>query len=108
VVNSLSQENDFDSVAFYGGEPTIRKDFFKMVDTARNQGYKRIKVVTNARTLADIPTAIKIVEAGCYFFDIKVHHHRPDIHDYVTQVQGSFKEAIQGLINLRRINTLHQ
>ena len=86
VMNSLSQESTPDSVAFYGGEPTLREDFFKMVNAARNQGYKRIKVSTNARTLADISTAIKIVEAGCYFFDIKVHHHRPDTHDYVSQV----------------------
>ena len=108
VLNFLSRESNFDSVAFYGGEPTIRKDFFTMVDAARNQGYKRIKVVTNARAFADVPTAIKVVEAGCYFFEIKIHHHRPDIHDYVTQIQGSFKEAVQGLVNLRRINTIHQ
>jgi hypothetical protein len=108
VVNSLSRDSGGDSIAFYGGEPTLRKDFFTMVDAARNQGYKRIKVVTNARTLADVPTAIKTVEAGCYFFEIKVHHHRPDIHDYVTQTPGSLKETVQGLANLRRINTLHQ
>jgi len=108
VVNSLPQNSNLDSVEFYGGEPTIRKDFFNIVGAARNQGYKRIKVVTNARALADVPTAIKMVETGCYFFEIKVHHHRPDIHDYVTQAQGSFKEAVQGLVNLRRINTIHQ
>jgi len=108
LVSSLSRDRDGDSLEFHGGEPTIRKDFFSMVDAARNQGYKRIKVVTNARTLADVPTAIKTVEAGCYFFEIKVHHHRPDIHDYVTQTPGSLKETVQGLVNLRRINTLHQ
>ena len=108
VLHSLSQESKVDSVAFYGGEPTLREDFFKIVDAARNQGYKRIKVATNARKLADISTAIKVVEAGCYFFDIKFHHHRPDIHDYVSQVQGSFQETVQGLVNLRRINSLHQ
>ena len=108
VLNSLSRESTVKSVLFYGGEPTLREDFFTLVDAARNQGYKRIKVATNARKLADIKTAIKMVEAGCYFFDVKVHHHRPDIHDYVSQVQGSLQEAVQGLVNLRRINTIHQ
>ena len=108
VVNSLSQNSNLESVEFYGGEPTTRKDFLNLVDTARHQGYKRIKVVTNARTLADFPTAIKTVETGCYFFEIKVHHYRPDIHDNVTQAKGSFKDAVQGLVNLRSINTLHQ
>jgi MoaA/NifB/PqqE/SkfB family radical SAM enzyme len=78
------------------------------VDAARNQGYKRIKVTTNARALADFPAAIKMVETGCYFFEIKIPHYRPDIHDNVTQAKGSFKEAVQGLVNLRSINTLHQ
>ena len=108
VGESLVQNDAFDSIELYGGEPTTRDDFFNILDTARNRGYRRIKLVTNARTCADINTAVRMLESGCYLYEVKVHHFRADIHDYVTQVRGSLQETVQGLANLRRINTLNQ
>ena len=104
---SLHHTDPIDSIELYGGEPMIRTDFFNILDTARSRGYKRIKLITNARACADINTAVKIVEFGCYHYEIKIHHHRADVHDFVTQVRGSLLETMQGLTNLRRINTLH-
>ena len=103
----LAQKDSPDSIELYGGEPTTRNDFFSLLDTARNRGYRRIKLVTNARTCADINTAVRIIESGCHLFEIKIHHFRPDVHDYITQVTGSLQETVQGLANLRRINTFH-
>ena len=104
---SLLHNDPSDSIELYGGEPTIRKDFFNILDTARNCGYRRIKLVTNARACADVNSAVRIIELGCYLFEVKIHHFRADIHDYVTQVRGSLQETVQGISNLRRINTLH-
>ena len=107
VAESLVQNDSIDSIELYGGEPTTRNDFFTILDTARHRGYRRIKLVTNARTCADINTAVRMIESGCYLYEVKINHFRPDIHDYVTQVTGSFQETVQGLANLRRINTIH-
>jgi MoaA/NifB/PqqE/SkfB family radical SAM enzyme len=104
---SLLDNDPTDSIELYGGEPTLRKDFFNILDTAGNCGYRRIKVVTNARTCADINTSLRIIELGCYHFEVKIHHFRADIHDFVTQVRGSLQETVQGVSNLRRIKTLH-
>ncbi len=104
---SLHYNDPIDSIELYGGEPVIRNDFFNILDTARNHGYKRIKLVTNARACSDLNTAAKIVEFGCYHYEIKIHHFRADVHDFVTQVRGSLQETVQGLTNLRRINILH-
>ena len=104
---SLLHNDPIDSIELYGGEPLIRKDFFNILDTARSRGYKRIKLVTNARSCADINTAVKSVEFGCYHYEVKIHHFKADVHDFVTQVGGSLQETVQGLTNLRRINTLH-
>jgi MoaA/NifB/PqqE/SkfB family radical SAM enzyme len=106
VTGSLVQNDSLDSIELYGGEPATRSDFFILLDTARNRGYRRIKLVTNARTCADINTAVRMIESGCHIYEIKIHHFRPDIHDYITQVRGSLQETVQGLANLRRINTL--
>ncbi|MDX1777343.1 MAG: radical SAM protein [Thermodesulfobacteriota bacterium] len=104
---SLLHNDPVDSIELYGGEPLIKKDFFSILDTARNRGYKRIKLVTNARACADINTAVRIIEFGCYLYEVKIHHFRADVHDFVTQARGSLQESVQGLANLRRINTLH-
>jgi MoaA/NifB/PqqE/SkfB family radical SAM enzyme len=104
----MAHNGGLDSVELYGGEPTLRTDFFSILDAARNHGLKRIKIVTNARALADINAAVKTVESGCYFFEIKVHHYQPGIHDYVTRVSGSLQQTVEGIVNLRRINTLYQ
>ena len=37
-----------------------------------------------------------------------MHHYQPDIHDDVTQVSGSLQETVEGIVNLRRIDTLYQ
>jgi len=103
----ISRRNSFDSVELYGGEPTVRGDFFEILNAAQNEGYKRIKIVTNARAFANMDTALRTAESGCYFFEIKVHHHEPAIHDYITQVSGSLQQTLQGIINLRTIDTLH-
>ncbi len=108
IVAQMARKNSLDSVELYGGEPTLRGDFFEILNAARREGFKRIKIVTNARAFADINTAVKTVELGCYLFEIKVHHVEPAIHDYVTQVSGSLHETLQGIINLRTIDTLHE
>jgi len=107
ITAQISRRNSFDSVELYGGEPTVRGDFFEILNAARNESYKRIKIVTNARAFANMDTALRTAESGCYFFEIKVHHHEPAIHDYITQVSGSLQQTLQGIINLRTIDTLH-
>jgi len=106
ITAQMNGNRRFDSVAFFGGEPTSRPDFFDMLHAARQAGYKRIKILTNARAFADINVAAKTIQAGCYFFEIKVHHHEPAIHDAVTRVRGSWDQTVQGIENLRRIDML--
>jgi MoaA/NifB/PqqE/SkfB family radical SAM enzyme len=108
IVSQLARNNGLDSVELCGGEPTLRTDFYNILDAARHQGFRRIKIVTNARTLADINAAVKTIESGCHFFEIKVHHYEPGIHDDVTQISGSLQETVEGIVNLRRITSLRQ
>ncbi len=108
TVARMVHNGGVDSIELYGGEPTLRRDFFSILDAARNQGFKRIKLVTNARAFADIKAGVKTVESGCYLFEIKVHHHQPGIHDYITQASGSLQQTVEGIQNLRGIDTLYQ
>ncbi|MGO9480792.1 MAG: tetraether lipid synthase Tes, partial [Candidatus Kryptoniota bacterium] len=42
-------------IQFSGGEPTIRKDFFKIAQLARDKGFNHIQVATNGRKLSEDP-----------------------------------------------------
>ena len=99
IITSLKQKND-DNVAFYGGEPTLGKDLLEIILAAKKNGYRRIKLLTNGRAFSDIQFLKQIVSSGCYLFEIKLWGSNPSLHDYITQMTGSFRETIQGLENL--------
>ncbi|OGW45131.1 MAG: hypothetical protein A2Y66_04855 [Nitrospirae bacterium RBG_13_41_22] len=99
IIASLKQKNE-DNVAFYGGEPTLRKDLLEIILAAKKNGYRRIKLLTNGRAFSDIQFLKQIVSSGCYLFEIKLWGSNPSLHDYITQMTGSFRETIHGLENL--------
>lgn len=107
IVAQMNRDGNGENLELFGGEPTLRPDFLDILRAARGAGFKRIKIVTNARALADIHVAAKMIESGCYFFEIKVHHHDPAVHDAVTQVRGSLEETVGGIENLRHIDTMN-
>jgi sulfatase maturation enzyme AslB (radical SAM superfamily) len=104
IVAQMTAGKFYDSAELVGGEPTLRPDIFEIIGQARKAGFRRIKMVTNARAFADINMAAKTIEAGCHLFEIKVHHHVPAIHDQVTQVAGSLAQTVEGITNLRYVD----
>jgi MoaA/NifB/PqqE/SkfB family radical SAM enzyme len=99
IITSLKQKNE-DNIAFYGGEPTLRKYLLEIILAAKKNGYRRIKLLTNGRAFSDIQFLKQIVSSGCYLFEIKLWGSNPSLHDYITQMTGSFRETIHGLENL--------
>jgi sulfatase maturation enzyme AslB (radical SAM superfamily) len=96
----LLTEKDRDSVALYGGEPTVRSDLLEIIRAAGGNKYRRIKLLTNGRALSDFQFLEQVVNAGCYLFEIKLWGSNPSLHDHLTRVSGSFLETIRGLENL--------
>jgi MoaA/NifB/PqqE/SkfB family radical SAM enzyme len=89
-----------DNVAFYGGEPTMRDDLLEIIRAARGRRYRRIKLLTNGRTLSDFQFLRQMINEGCYLFEIKLWGSNPELHDHLTQAPGSFMETVRGLENL--------
>jgi MoaA/NifB/PqqE/SkfB family radical SAM enzyme len=102
VTTALEQTGE-DSVALYGGEPTLRSDLIRIIERARGNGFRRVKLITNGRALSDNQVLLEIVKAGCCLFEIKLWGSNPDLHDYLTQTPNSFIQTIQGLENLQRL-----
>lgn len=99
-VDAAISQRETDSIAFYGGEPTVRRDIFSILHAARRNGYRRIKLFTNGRAFADPHYVSGIFSAGCALFEIKLWASTPFLHDHITRVNGSFRETVQGLANI--------
>lgn len=95
---------DHQGVVFTGGEPTVRKELIGWVECAKSLGYGRIQIQTNGRLFAYKSFCEKMVKAGVNEFSPALHGSNAKIHDYLTQVPGSFNQTIQGIKNLKSLN----
>lgn len=96
-----SQEG-FKVIGFGGGEPTIRKDIINLVKFSKKLGFETIRIQTNGVMLSYKDFCKDLVSAGANFFKFSIHGHKPEIHDKLTMVPGSFKKSIEGLKNVHR------
>ena len=88
-------------INFTGGEPTIRKDIFELIEYARSFGFEEIRVTTNGRMFSYEDFTKKIVFSGLTGAIFSIHAHTAKLHDYFTCVSGSFDQAIEGWKNLK-------
>lgn len=102
-VTTALKRGEEDGVAFYGGEPTLRNDLLGIILAAKQNGYRRIKLITNGRAFSDNQVLLQILNTGCCLFEIKLWGSNPDLHDYLTQTPNSFIQTVQGLENLQRL-----
>ncbi|MCD6226415.1 MAG: radical SAM protein, partial [Candidatus Aenigmarchaeota archaeon] len=90
-------------VDFLGGEPTIRKDLSELISYAKDIGYKTISVTTNGRLFSYKDFCENMIDAGLNSAVFSIHGHIPELHDYLTRSPGSFRQAIQGIKNIKKI-----
>lgn len=100
----LQARRNCQDVVFTGGEPTIRKDLFVLVEYAQSLGYKNIQIQTNGRIFAYKRFVQEIIKAGANEFAIALHGHVPVLHDFLVGVNGGFHQTIKGMVNLRELN----
>lgn len=85
------------ALAFSGGEPLARKDFFEVAGHAVDSGLY-VSLATNG-TLIDKETARKLKEIGLNYVEISIDGSRPETHDDFRGVKGAFETALRGLKN---------
>ncbi len=93
------------SVGFLGGEPTTYPRIVDSVAYAKDLGYSRIAIATNATKLRLHHFTDRILEAGLTRITISMHGHTADLEDRLTRVPGNFLKkvaAIQYLQQKRR------
>ncbi|MEM1589414.1 MAG: radical SAM protein [Candidatus Bathyarchaeia archaeon] len=85
------------SLAFSGGEPLMRKDFFEVAKHAVNSGLY-VSLATNG-TLLNKQTVQRLKEIGIHYVEVSVDGSDAKFHDAFRGVPGAFDLAVQGLKN---------
>lgn len=88
-------------VEFTGGEPTVRKDLFKLAAFARDIGFVNISLITNGLMLSDPGYARQLRAAGVNDVILSVHGHTSELHDAQTGVPGSFEKIMKAAVNVK-------
>lgn len=86
--------------AFSGGEPTLREDLPKLAEYAKKVGISHIEVQSNGRRYVYKDYCQKLIDHGVNNFVVSLHSHRPEVHDKMMGVKGTFDQATQGIRNL--------
>jgi len=102
VKNILESNNnkEVSTLFFVGGEPTIIKDFFKIIRFAKKEGYPNISIQTNGRMFKNMGFSRKIYKEG---IDVgfSIHGDSALLHDKLTRSPGSFEQLVSGMNNLK-------
>ncbi len=77
-----------------GGEIFMRTDLFEILEHARKRQFS-IKLKTNA-VMIRAAKAARLAKLGIESIDISLYSHKPEVHDEITKLPGSFKRTIEG------------
>jgi len=91
---------DHDIVNFMGREPTLRKDFLKILNFAVGLGFKQVGMTTNGRMFSYGKFARQTLDTGINQIGISLAGATAKTHDKITGVPGSFKQTLAGIRNI--------
>jgi len=91
-------------VVFTGGEPCLHPEIVKLISIAKKIGYQEIQLQSNGRMFAYKKFCLKTIKAGATQFSPALHGPNSEIHDYLTEAKGSYKQTVKGIKNLRALN----
>jgi AdoMet-dependent heme synthase len=94
VLDQLAEAGVF-FLALSGGEVLMRRDFFSIVEHARNRLFN-VKIKTNGVMIREAE-ARRIRELGVEQVQISVYSHRSEIHDGITKLPGSLRRTIEAI-----------
>ncbi len=83
-------------IAFSGGEPLVRKDFFELASYAAEKGIY-VAVATNG-TMINEETAKKLKECGVGYVQVSLDGMK-DTHDSFRGINGVFDKTLEGIKN---------
>ncbi len=83
-----------------GGEPLLRKDIFQIAEYGKNKGL--IMVMSPNGTLLNEENIKKIIASGIKRISVSLDGPDAASHDNLRQVPGAFKQACEGIEQVKR------
>lgn len=87
-------------LGFSGGEALLRKDLPFLIATAREVGFRTIRLQTNGMKLSDPALCRRLADAGLTVCKFTFLGSGAGVHDRLTGTAGSFKKSLRGLDNM--------
>ncbi|MDH3584854.1 MAG: radical SAM protein, partial [Phycisphaerae bacterium] len=82
-----------------GGEALCHKDFYKIAKEVRRLGMA-LRIYSNGYLMADKKVVRRIKELNPIEVEISIHGARPETHEALTKIKGSFNKTVKALENL--------
>lgn len=82
-------------IQFTGGECTLRGDLKDLIEYARLRKFEFIEIFTNGTLLTE--PMIKYFAYSGINVAMSVYSYRPETHDFITGVKGSFEKTLNSL-----------
>ncbi|HUO25697.1 MAG TPA: radical SAM protein [Candidatus Aquilonibacter sp.] len=82
-------------LTFSGGEIFLRKDFFELLECARELTFC-VKLKTNAVLIRE-REAVRLRDLGVESIQVSIYSHRPEVHDAVTKIPGSLRRSLDAI-----------
>jgi MoaA/NifB/PqqE/SkfB family radical SAM enzyme len=82
-----------------GGEAMCHRDFYAIAEEARRLGMA-IRLYSNGYLMADKAVVQRIAALHPMEVEISLHGARPESHEALTKIKGSFAKTVQALENL--------
>lgn len=96
IINDIAEINPNIILILTGGEPLLRRDIFDLSRYASGKGMM-VLLGTNACLIND-DVAKKLKDSGVVGVGISLDSMRPDVHDSIRGLKGSWKKAIEGMM----------
>lgn len=90
---------EVDILNLHGGEPTISKALFPVIEAGRAAGIQEVHVQTNGIKLADRSLVERLMENGVKVFVISLHGHTSELQEEITLSPGSFDNIVRAIQN---------
>jgi radical SAM protein with 4Fe4S-binding SPASM domain len=100
VINDIAEINPNIILILTGGEPLLRRDIFDLSRHASGKGMM-VLLGTNACLIND-DVAKRLKDSGVSGIGISLDSMRPDVHDSIRGLKGSWEKAIEGMRACKR------
>lgn len=98
-------EKGITSIVFSGGEPTVYKHLFKVIEYAKSLKYfDTISLQTNAIQFSNLDKILLLKQSSVDMVLIPFHSHIEKLSDYLTQSPGTWRKTLEGIKNLHNAN----